>query len=277
MMMSMSIQNNISGVNALQNMYKEKKEKEKEDEKLSSGYKINSAADDAAGLAISEKMRNDLTINSANQTNASMASNLVKTTEGAMQSVNDMLTRAKDLSTQASNGTYTADDRAAIQAEVDQIVSEINRVADSTNFNGIQTLDGSISAEGLDFAVDGTGNDLNLSLDGASTAINIDASQMNVTTLESAQEILATLEEFVTKITSQRGELGAMENRLNYTQNNLSTMAENLQSTESKIRDTDMAKSATESNLRSVNFQATTNTVKKAEEDRNQLLNILGS
>lgn len=273
--MSMSIQSNVQGMNSYRNMYLNKKDKEKEDEKLSSGYQINDASDDPAGLAVSEKMRADITGYKAAAQNTSMANNMVKTTEGAMQSINDMLTRAKELSTQASNGTYSDSDRAALQQEVDQITSEINRIAETTNFNGITTLDGSLSEVegGLEFAVDAAGSGLDMVLD----SVSIDPSQMQITTQEQAQEILDTLSDFVDKITSQRADLGAMDNRLDYTAQNLSTMTENLQSAESRIRDTDMAKSATESNLKSVNFKMATQSYKQAEDDKNQLLNLLGS
>ncbi len=274
--MSMSINNSVSGMNAYRNMQLEKKEKEKEDKALSSGYKINEAADDAAGLAISEKMRADLSSNRASQVNASMAQGMVKTTEGAMQNINDMLVRAKELTMQSSNGILSQDNRQALQSEMSQIVEEINRVAETTNFNGVTSLDGSLSqgVDGsLEFAVDSAGSSISLSLEGAS----IDPSQMDITTLEQAKEILATLEEFVQKITSQRGDLGATQNRLEYTSKNLSVSAENLQSAESRIRDTDMAKSATKANERSVAMKMATFASKEAENDKNQLMNVLGS
>lgn len=278
--MSMSVQNNLQGMNSYRNMTMERKKKEEEDEKLSSGYQINSAADDAAGLAVSEKMRNQITTNKAAMTNAKMAQNMVNVGEAAMQGVNDMINRATELAASGSNGTYTDGDRAAMNAELGQLVEEINRVAAATNYNGISLLDGSISVssgESLDFAVDGDGFNLSVNLDGVSTAVNLDVNELDMTTLEQSQEIMAVLEEFVTKITSQRADLGATSNRLDYTYSNLSNMTQNLQSAESLIRDTDMAKSATESNQRSVNYQMASNTFQKAEEDKNQLLNILGS
>lgn len=278
--MSMSVQNNVQGMNNYRNMIQQKKEKEEADEKLSSGYRINTAADDAAGLAISEKMRNEITTYEASQTNASMAKAMTKVAEGAMGGVNDMIIRAKELATAGSNGTYTDADRSAMQSELTQIVDEINRVASSTNFNGINLLDGSISAssgESLDMQIDGDGNNISLNLDGVSTAVNLDVSELDMTTLEQAQEILDTLEQFVTKITSQRADVGATYNRLSHTENNLGTMAINLQAAESKIRDADMAKEATESNERSVNLKITMENQKKTEEDKNQLLRIIGS
>lgn len=269
----MTVQNNTSSMSAYRNMYTQKKEKEKEDEKLSSGYKINDAADDAAGLAISEKMRSQITVSQQAQRNVSDASNLVKTAEGAMQQVNDMLIRTKELATQSSNGTYSASDREAIQLEMDALVSEINRIAESTNFNGISLLDG--SADSLTFEV-GSDTDINLDLSGASTALQIDASQMSIVTQEQALEMLEVLEDFVTSITSERTEFGATSNRLAHTSQNLATSEEYLQRSESQIRDADMAKSASDSNQKSVSYQLASNMFKQAEEDKKGIMNLLG-
>lgn len=278
--MSMSIQSNVSGMNSYRNATLERKKKEEEDEKLSSGYKLNSAADDAAGMAVSEKMRNQITINKANQVNAEMAQNMINVGEAALQGVNTMINRGTELAVSGSNGTYTDFDRAAMGSELSSLAGEINRVAASTNFNGISLLDGSISVssgESLDFQVDQGGLNVSVNLDGASTAVNLDMATLDMATLEQAQEMQGILQEFVTKITSQRAELGATSNRLDHTTSNLGTMTENLQSAESRIRDTDMAKSATESNQRAVNFQSATSTIQKTEDDKNQLLKILGS
>ncbi len=276
--MSMSI-NQTTGVNAYQNMLQQKKEKEEADKKLSSGYQINSAADDASGLAISEKMRAEITANKAAQFNAATATGAVKVAEGAMQSVNDMLDRAKELSMSASNGTYSDSDRSALQNELTQLVDEINRVAQSTNYNGVEMLDGSLSVssgDGMEFQIDASGlssNNISVNVEN----ISIDASQMDITTLEQAQEILATLEEFVSKITAERGDLGATQNRLDYTESNLSTMELYLQQAESEIRDTDVAKEASESNQASVNFQAATSVLEQAQKDKETILGFLGS
>lgn len=281
--MSLSINNGGNNLNSYQEYLNKKKEKEKSQEKLSSGYDINSASDDPARLAVSEKMRNEITIAKASQTNAAMASNAVKTAEGAMQSVNDMLVRANELSTLASNGTYTDDDRAALQSEFTQIVDEINRIAETTNFNGIEMLDGSLSAttsDGMQFEIDGSSlasADISINLDSVSMSFHLDASQLDITTQEQAQEILSTLEDFVTKITSQRADLGATENRLDHASSNLSTMELYLQQAESKMRDTDMAKEASEDNKNAVSLKSATSVMQQAQKDKESILNILGS
>ncbi len=268
--------NNVSGMNAYNYYTDKKKEKEESMEKLSSGLQINSAADNAAGLAISEKMRAEITINQANQFNAKTASNAVNVAEGAMQSINDMLIRATDLAAQSANGTYTEVERGALQMELDAITSEINRVAQSTNFNGISLLDGTYSTESgesIEFAIDSNGGNISLAIDD----VSIDPSQMNIVTQEQAQEMLDVLSEFVNKITSQRGDLGAVSNRLDYSQANLSNMEIYLQQAESQIRDTDMAKESTENSNKSLGMNASISSLKQAQEDKEYMLGFLGS
>ena len=154
----MRIQHNIMSMNAYRNYNNNASALSKNLEKMSSGYKINRAGDDAAGLAISEKMRAQIKGLEAAQKNVKDGISLVKTAEGAMQEIQDMLSRMKYLATQSSNGTYDDDvDRKALQDEVEQLNSEINRIADSANFNGTKLLDGSLAAEGGTTQVDPKG------------------------------------------------------------------------------------------------------------------------
>ena len=200
----MRIQHNIMAMNAYRNYNNNTSALSKNLEKLSSGYKINRAGDDAAGLAISEKMRAQITGLDAAQKNVKDGISLVKTAEGAMQEVQDMLNRMVYLSNQSANGTYDNEvDRANLQKEVDSLRSEIDRIADSANFNGIQLLDGSLK-------------------DGAQKAVEV-------------------IEKAINSVSMTRGTLGATQNRLEHTQNNLSVMTENITDAESTIRDTDVA------------------------------------
>lgn len=274
--MSLTVQNNVGAAASYRNMGVNKKEKEKEDEKLSSGYSINSAADDPARLAVSEKMRAQITISNASSDNASMAQNMVKVAEGAMQEVNDMLNRATELSTQASNGTYSQSDREALQMEVDQLVEQINTIASNTSFNGVPLLDGSLDTE---FSLDGTSEgSISVSLEGVSPENNgITPTDMTIVTQADANAILEKLTSYVDSINEQRAELGATHNRLGHAKNTMDIYAENLQSAESRMRDTDIAKSATESNQKSLNYQAAASAFDKAEEDKETVLSILGS
>lgn len=268
--------NSTSSMNSYNYYAEKKKEKEESMEKLSSGLQINSAADNAAGLAVSEKMRAQITMNQAAQFNAKTASNAVNIAEGAMQSINDMLVRATDLASQSANGTYGDVERGAMQLEMDALTSEINRIAQSTNYNGIPLLDGSFSGEngeGVEFAIDEAGNNIRLSIDD----VSIDPSQMNIVTQEQAVEMLAVVEEFVNKIVSQRAELGAVSNRLDYASGNLSSMEIYLQSAESQIRDTNMAKESSENSSKTLTMNASISAMEKAKEDRSNLLTFMGS
>ena len=144
----MRIQHNIMAMNAYRNLGMNNRSLSGNLEKLSSGYKINRAGDDAAGLAISEKMRAQITGLDAAQKNVADGISLVKTAEGAMQEIQDMMNRMEYLATQSANGTYDNDvDRANLQKEVEALKSEINRIADSSNFNGTKLLDGSLASE----------------------------------------------------------------------------------------------------------------------------------
>lgn len=270
----MQVRNDSSSMNSYYNMIQKKKQEEEEQKKLSTGFKINAAADDPAGLCVSEKMRAQITIANQAAENATIASKMVNVGEGAMQEINSLLNRATEISAQASNGTYNDDDRAAMQMEIDQLAEELNRITQSTNFNGVSILDGSISTESgsLEFQI-GT-DSLSYSQMEFSANVSIDFSKLSVLSVEEAAESLAMLEEFVNTITAERGEMGAKTNRLDYTVNSLNTMVENLQSAESRIRDTDMAKAATEKNNQSTQLKLAMANNKNTEEQKKGVLNL---
>lgn len=251
----------------------QKKKQEEAAEKLSSGSQINSAGDDAAGLAISEKMRNQITIAEVSSKNAADAQNMVKTAEGAMSSIHDMLNRTTELAATSANGIYSDTERAMIQTEVDAIASEINRVAASTNFNGINLLDGTLS-EGADMQVGTDGSTISIAIDNVAGASQIDTSSLTVQTQEDAAAILAALEDFVNNLSTQRAELGAKDNALSSTQRQLDFMKETMQSTESQIRDTDMAKEASEESKHSTLLKSTQSMLAKANEEKKGILNL---
>ncbi len=208
-------------------------------EKLSSGYKINRAADDAAGLAISEKMRSQIRGLDQASTNAEDGISTVQIAEGALNEVHSMLQRINELATQASNDTNTSQDRADLQLEVDQLVSEIDRVQSTTQFNSMNLLDGSFTGKNLQVGA----------LSGQTIAINIsqmNSSQMsvdklNISTFSGAQVAMSKAQKAIDYVSSQRATLGAIQNRLDHTIANLDTTSENTSSAESRIRDTDMA------------------------------------
>ena len=333
----MRIQHNIMAMNAYRNYNNNTSALSKNLEKLSSGYKINRAGDDAAGLAISEKMRAQITGLDKAQDNAKDGISLVQTAEGALTEVHDMLNRMVELATQSANGTYENEtDRAQLQKEVSQLKDEIDRIADSANFNGIKLLDGSMkegyavnlntsisasvaadpgvttgdATDGIDLSqlangdtvtingkvytmaaaadadaaqfddldelktqveADNEGYTLNVATDTAVTlsdagedltlqigdtsdpynqlkvsiedmhvaALGLDP--VDISTQEGAQEAVNVIKKAINSVSDMRGTLGATQNRLDHTINNLSVMEENIQDAESTIRDTDVA------------------------------------
>ncbi len=242
----MRIQHNIAALNSYRNLTTNNNAVSKNLEKLSSGYKINRAGDDAAGLAISEKMRAQITGLETAQKNANDGISLVQTAEGALTEVHSMLNRMVELATQSANGTYDNDvDRANLQAEMDSLLDEIDRIAESTNFNGINLLDGSSLGAGLSLQIGPTASEtLTVTVESMATAdLNgLDALRTTgITSQTAANAAIETIRGAINIVSSTRGTLGALQNRLEHTINNLSVTTENLTAAESRIRDVDIA------------------------------------
>ena len=246
----MRIQHNIMAMNAYRNYNNNTSALSKNLEKLSSGYKINRAGDDAAGLAISEKMRAQITGLETAQKNAKDGISLIQTAEGALTEVHDMLNRMVELATQSANGTFDNNvDRKNLQAELDQLRSEINRISDFANFNGIKLFDGSMSqltaSAGITLQIGDTSESFNVlsftlgNMDAG--CLGISADKVSITNAASAGVAISFIKAAINKVSTVRGQLGAYQNRLNHTINNLSVMTENIQDAESTIRDTDVA------------------------------------
>ena len=244
----MRIQHNIMAMNAYRNYNNNTSALSKNLEKLSSGYKINRAGDDAAGLAISEKMRAQITGLETAQKNAKDGISLIQTAEGALTEVHDMLNRMVELATQSANGTYDNNvDRKNLQAELDQLRTEINRISDSANFNGIKLFDGSVPTLGsaITLQIGDTSESFNVlsftlgKMD--ATALSIGASAVAITNAAVAGSAISAIKNAINIVSTVRGQLGAYQNRLDHTINNLSVMTENIQDAESTIRDTDVA------------------------------------
>ena len=243
----MRIQHNISAMNSYRNLTNNNSALSKNLEKLSSGYKINRAGDDAAGLAISEKMRAQITGLETAQKNANDAISLVQTAEGALTEVHSMLNRMVELAIQSANGTSDDKvDRANIQEEINSLMDEINRISDATNFNGIKLLDGSygdgVSSTGI-LQIGDTAETFNqLTMSIASTSaqdLGIDA--IDLKTQAGASAAVDRIKKAINTVSTIRGKLGAVQNRLEHTINNLSVQTENITAAESRIRDVDMA------------------------------------
>ena len=254
----MVIQHNIAAINSYRNLSTNQNALSKNLEKLSSGYKINRAGDDAAGLAISETMRSQ--INGLNQAvnNANDAVGLIQTAEGAMTETHSMLQRMKTLTTQASNGTYTKTARNNIKAEIDALNKEITRIATTTEFNGEKPLNPAKAGDALTFFIGASADKTNAMTVGqqimTATALTLDKIAVDTTT--NAFKAMASVDAAIEKVSSYRATLGAAQNRLEHTVNNLKVTSENITSAESRIRDTDMANEITAYTKNNILLQA---------------------
>ena len=254
----MVIQHNIAAINSYRNLSTNQSALSKNLEKLSSGYRINRAGDDAAGLAISETMRSQ--INGLNQAvnNANDAIGLIQTAEGAMTETHSMLQRMKTLTTQAANGTYTKTARDNIQAEVDALNKEITRIASTTKFNGETPLSPAKKGQNLTFFIGATADKTNAMTVGqlTMTAAALTIAQIKVDTTTNAFKAMASVDAAIERVSTYRATLGAAQNRLEHTVNNLKVTSENITSAESRIRDTDMADEITAYTKNNILLQA---------------------
>lgn len=247
----MIINHNISSINAYKNISATDHKLSKSIEKLSSGLRINKAGDDAAGLAISEKMRSQIKGMDMAKRNCQDVVSLLQTAEGALESISDMLTRLKELAVQAGNGVYNDQDLANIQLEVTEIIAQVDIVATTTAFNGLTVLDGTYANNGLNFQIGITPSeaitvkvpDMQAAAIGTGTGNITVASiaDIDITDTDLVQENLNAIDAAIQDITSTRAIFGAVQNRAEYTMANLATGAENMQAAESRIRDADIA------------------------------------
>jgi flagellin len=282
MIMGLRIQNNVEAFNTHRQLTNTADLAAKSMEKLSSGYRINRAADDAAGLAISEKMRAQIGGLAQAQRNAQDGVSLVQTAEGSLNEVHSMLQRMRDLKVQYSNGTLSTDDKSAIVAEGKQLAQEIGNIQSTTKFNGIQLLDGTGGTSGtISFQVGAntgetigvTTKDL-LGTDGVGA--NVAAlSGASATTSDWESVSLSDIDTAITNVSSLRGDFGAVQNRLDHRLNNLATYQENLTSSESRIRDVDMASEMTNFTKLSILQQAGTSMLAQANQAPQNVLTLL--
>ena len=231
----MVVQHNLTAMNSNRMLGITTNTQAKSTEKLSSGYKINRAADDAAGLAISEKMRRQIRGLTQASSNAQDGVSCVQTAEGALNEVHDMLQRMNELAVKAANGTLQSEDQGYIQSEVDQLASEITRTATDTKFNKMGLLDGTKASVNLQVGAE-DGNTITLKLS------KMDAATIGVGSLKiSDSKSITSIDKAIQSVSKFRSDLGAVQNRLEHTINNLDNVVENTQAAESQIRDTDMA------------------------------------
>ena len=274
----MVVQHNLQAANTNRQLGITTSAQAKSTEKLSSGYKINRAADDAAGLSISEKMRSQIRGLNKASSNAQDGVSLVQTAEGALNETHSILQRMNELATQAANGTNTSVDRSAIRAELDQLTSEINRIQSTTQFNTMNLLDGTFP---------GATNQMKLQV-GALSGQSIDFSIANmcatkiglkktlsVSTFTKAGSYMKSVQDAIEVVSKQRSAMGAIQNRLEHTIANLDTTSENTQSAESRIRDTDMASEMVTYSKNNILAQAGQSMLAQANQSTQGVLSLL--
>ena len=268
----MIIQHNISAINSYRNLGINQDGLSKNLEKLSSGYRINRAGDDAAGLAISENMRRQIGGLDQAATNAKDAIGLIQTAEGALTETHSMLQRLNVLATQAANGIYNTTAYGNIGEEVTQLQAEISRIANNCDFNGIKPLSASAT---ITFQMGPrSGESLTVSK-ALMTATALSLTSLTFTTLSGANKAIKTLESSINAVATHRAKLGAAQNRLEHTVNNLKVTSENISAAESRIRDTDMANEITSFTKNNILLQAAQSMLTQANAAPQGVLSML--
>ena len=271
--MAMIVQHNLQAMNSNRQLGVVTNAQAKSTEKLSSGYRVNRAADDAAGLAISEKMRATVRGLQRASTNAQDGISVVQIAEGALGEVHSILQRMNELATQASSDANTTIDRTAIQDEINQLTSEIDRIRSTTQFNTMNLLDGSFTGKNLQVgSLSGQKIDIGIS--------NMQASALGLTGLSmssfsDAGSSMDKIQSAINSVSTQRSYLGALQNRLEHTIANLDTTAENTQAAESRIRDTDIAAEMVEYSKNQILAQAGQSMLAQANQSTQGALSLL--
>ena len=270
----MVVQHNLSAMNTNRQMGVVTSALQKSTEKLSSGYKINRAGDDAAGLSISEKMRSQIRgLNKASD-NAQDGISLIQVAEGALNETHSILQRMNELATQAANDTNTSVDRQSIKDEIEQLNEELDRISTTTQFNKQDLLTGGFSGKLQVGALEGQTMDVKISLAVSAKGLNVSA--VEVSTNAQAGDAMQSIQDAIESVSKQRSKLGAIQNRLEHTINNLDTNAENTQAAESRIRDTDMADEMVQYSKNNILSQAGQSMLAQANQQTQGVLSLLG-
>ena len=274
----MRIQHNIAALNTHRNLTFNNTQSAKNLEKLSSGYKINRAGDDAAGLAISEKMRGQIRGLDMATKNAQDGISLIQTAEGALSETHAIIQRMRELAVQSANDTNVTTDRAHLQKEIAQLTAEISRIATDTEFNTKKLLSGGLASTGLTFHIGANaGQSITLNIgDMTAGATGLNVSSIDIKTQSGANAAIGTLDAALNSISTQRADLGAIQNRLEHTINNLGATSENLTAAESRIRDTDMAKEMMGYTKNNILLQAAQAMLAQANQQPQGVLQLLG-
>ena len=271
----MIIQHNMTAANTNRQLGITVGNLSKSSEKLSSGYRINRAGDDAAGLSISEKMRGQIRGLEQASTNAQDGISLIQTAEGALNETHSILQRMRELTVQAANDTNVSADRQYIAEELDALQQEITRIGNQTEFNTMKLLNGSLTGKNLQV---GANNGQNIGFeigDMRATALGVNGAASNVGSYADATAYLDTLDSAINLVSKQRSDLGALQNRLEHTIANADNTAENLQAAESRIRDVDMAEEMVTYSKDSILQQAAQSMLAQANQSNQGVLSLL--
>jgi flagellin len=269
--MSLRIQNNVEAFNAHRNLQGTEGKLATSMERLSSGYRINRAADDAAGLAISERLRGQINGLEQSQRNVQDAVSLVQTAEGSLTEVHAMLQRVRELAVQYKTGSLSTADRTAIQSEVYQLASEIERIGQSAEFNGIKLLNSSQTISFQVGAQDGQTITVSTVSLGSSTGVGTQFFALSSTGSTDISEIDAAID----NVSAQRAQFGAVQNRLEYTLQNAAIYQENLTASESRVRDVDMAAEMVQFTKLQILQNAGTSMLAQANQSSQGVLSLL--
>ena len=274
--MGLQIATNVGALNAYRNLSVNQNDVSKSLEKLSSGLRINRAADDAAGLAISEGLRSQVNGLNVAARNAQDGISVIQTAEGALTEVHSILQRVRDLAVQAGNDSNNADSRAAIKTEITALGDELTRVAASTNFNGIKLLDGSNASLTFQVGAGSTQAEDQIAVTLTNfTDLGADIAALNVDSAANALTSIAAIDAEITNVSTARAGLGAVQNRFESTINSLQVSAENLSAAKSRIADTDMAAEMVKYTASNILAQAGTAMLAQANQSGQGVLQLL--
>ena len=275
--MGLRVNTNVTSINAQRNLSSVTTRLSDNFRRLSTGLRISSAADDAAGLAISERLRSQVRSLEQSKRNANDGISLVQTAEGALNEVSSILTRLRELSIQASNGSVSGQDKDTLNEEFTSLVNEVNRIGRSTEFNGIKLLDGSSTSVSFQVGFGTTAGIDTLSV-GLSPALSTSLSlnSLDIGSAGSTTTAITNIDAAINTISSLRGSLGAVQNRLGSTINNLAIQTENLSAAESRIRDVDVAYETAQLTRNNILQQASISVLSQANAQPQSALRLLG-
>ena len=275
--MGLRVNTNVASINAQRNLSQVNQKLAGNFRRLATGLRISTASDDAAGLAISERLRSQVRSLEQAKRNANDGISLVQTAEGALNEVSSIMTRLRELAVQASNGTVSNDDKETLDAEFQSLISEVNRIGQSTEFNGIKLLDGSQSSVSfqIGFGTSTSIDQLSVSLSPAlSTSLSL--SSLDIGSGGDTSAAITAIDDAINSVSALRGRLGATQNRLNSTINNLGVAVENLSAAESRIRDVDVAYETAKLTRNSILQQASISILAQSNAQPQSALSLLG-